>query len=468
MDQILHILRKDIRRLRWEILGSVLLTLLMAWLNGDMRLTFPASRETRTLQQVRATLQLPVLLGWWLLILLAIQGEALPGIRQFWVTRPYRRGALLCAKLAFIALFVHAPSFLGDVITIVRAGLPLSGQWAALLWKQVLLGALLLVPVAAIAAVTTTLAQAMLGALGLVILNSLLAMIPGQGHGYNITPGMGWWGVLVHVGIVLLAAVLLFSWQYFQRATERSRILVVATNLTFLGVTAALSWPLLYGWQTRFASQPGAGAAYAVRPALERGRKAPEGSMRPDPDRALIVLPVSVTAPAGKEPLHDAASMWIEGSRAGTECGFDDRGAQPWIQCTMDREEFRSIRSRPVTIRGTVYATIFGRERKATVPLYRDPQAMPNFGNCGTADQGSNLYVWCQSVFPWRRWTRATLLDTASTKHSKPGTLSVAGYGPFHTDPGISPLRMERLDSAARRQRASGWPNSARWSRSIT
>ncbi len=45
MDQILHKLKKDIRRLRWEIAASVAISILLAWLSGDIRLVRPIAPQ---------------------------------------------------------------------------------------------------------------------------------------------------------------------------------------------------------------------------------------------------------------------------------------------------------------------------------------------------------------------------------------------------------------------------------------
>jgi len=63
-----------------------------------------------------------LLLTWWFLIVRAVQSEALPGDRQYWITRPYEWKKLLAAKLLFIGVFVHLAAFVDDAFLLTRAG----------------------------------------------------------------------------------------------------------------------------------------------------------------------------------------------------------------------------------------------------------------------------------------------------------------------------------------------------------
>jgi len=146
MDQILHILQKDLRRLRWEIATVTFATLLLAWLNGDNRLVVPVTRQEQTLNQFCLWLTPLNVLAWWFLLVSLIHGEVIPGVRQFWLTRPYRRGALLGAKLLFVLLCINLPVLLADAIALSRAGISPATVWTGMLWKQVLFTLTALLP----------------------------------------------------------------------------------------------------------------------------------------------------------------------------------------------------------------------------------------------------------------------------------------------------------------------------------
>ena len=86
---------------------------------------------------------------------------------------------------------------------------------------------MLLAPAIGIAAVTTGNAQTVLGVLGLVVLTSLLALIPGAGH--SLPGSLSWWTTAVQLLIFSGGAGLLLYWQFFRRKTAWSRALIAAT-----------------------------------------------------------------------------------------------------------------------------------------------------------------------------------------------------------------------------------------------
>jgi len=95
-QQALHIFRKDARHLRWEISGVFLLlfflilTGVQTWEGLQRRGGPDISNES--------PLSVLLVVAWSLLIARAIQTEALPGDRHFWLTRPYSRAGLALSK----------------------------------------------------------------------------------------------------------------------------------------------------------------------------------------------------------------------------------------------------------------------------------------------------------------------------------------------------------------------------------
>src|SRR5207244_1794787 len=83
-----------------------------------------------------------------------IHAEAIPGIRQFWITRPYRWRSLLMAKLLFIFAFVNIPVLLAQLVILLIAGFSLHAILPGLLWCQFLLFAGVALPVTAVASLT--------------------------------------------------------------------------------------------------------------------------------------------------------------------------------------------------------------------------------------------------------------------------------------------------------------------------
>src|ERR1044071_985168 len=135
MRQAPHIFRKDVRYLWREICLVQAMAAIFAWSTPEAigLLLFPA-------------------MGY--LIARLVHAEALPGDRQFWITRPYRWQSLLAAKLLFILAFVNLPILLAQWRMVAAGGFPLAAYAPGMLWAQVLLILILSLPVAALAAVT--------------------------------------------------------------------------------------------------------------------------------------------------------------------------------------------------------------------------------------------------------------------------------------------------------------------------
>src|SRR5689334_27335 len=114
MKLVLHIFRKDVRRLWPQIVATLAI---VAALGREDRW-----RSDWLASQTEGWLNLLLPLMWAFLIGLAIGQEPLTGHRQFWITRPYRRSGLLAAKLLFALAFVHLPFFVEQAYVLAARG----------------------------------------------------------------------------------------------------------------------------------------------------------------------------------------------------------------------------------------------------------------------------------------------------------------------------------------------------------
>src|ERR1039457_3108986 len=106
MPQAQWIFRKDFLRL-WGVLGvAVPLQVLARWADSS-----PAAAGV---QLLTGSFQA---LAQWFLVVSLIHEEAVPGDRQYWLTRPIAWKDLLLAKLMFVLLFIPLPCFLTDAVT---------------------------------------------------------------------------------------------------------------------------------------------------------------------------------------------------------------------------------------------------------------------------------------------------------------------------------------------------------------
>jgi hypothetical protein len=166
MSQILHIFRKDLRRLQIEIWTSILALAAVTW--TEWWLATPA-RDPRWYNQAAPVVVL--FFSWWFLIVRLIHGEALSGDRQFWITRPYVWHKLLVAKVLFILTCVGVPFVASQIILLLVDGASIGS-----LLSRILLGAgsmmlIGIVPVWALAVITRNLPQWLIGlALGILLM----------------------------------------------------------------------------------------------------------------------------------------------------------------------------------------------------------------------------------------------------------------------------------------------------------
>ena len=155
MHLILHIFKKDVRRLGWGIAIALLIQTVGAWLDAG-----GSSDSTQ--------LSLLLLAAWAILLALAVYEDPLVSDRQFWITRPARWRVLLGSKLLFAFALVHVPSFLADVILLAARGFRPWEWLASLLIKQLTIAAVLTLPMIALAAVLPGFAHLALAVIAIV------------------------------------------------------------------------------------------------------------------------------------------------------------------------------------------------------------------------------------------------------------------------------------------------------------
>ena len=114
MKIIFHIFVKDLRRHWPEVLISLALIGVYVW--DQPRQWVGHSFKIRLAGNFFELLPLLLVLAWAFLIVRVIQNDSLVGDRQYWLTRPYEWPKLLFAKLLFIALCIHAPLFVGQIV----------------------------------------------------------------------------------------------------------------------------------------------------------------------------------------------------------------------------------------------------------------------------------------------------------------------------------------------------------------
>jgi hypothetical protein len=174
MKQILHIFAKDARRFWAEISLSVAITAAFAlffaqqWVGPDHIHPAMGIPGTVGYQFVIAGQLLLALVpvSWWLLITRVVHAETLVGDRQFWLTRPYEWPKLLAAKLLFLLAFLYLPIFAAQCAMLAETGFNPFAYIPGLLYNLFLLTVIVVLPLFAMATVTSNFARMTLTLLG--------------------------------------------------------------------------------------------------------------------------------------------------------------------------------------------------------------------------------------------------------------------------------------------------------------
>lgn len=238
MRQAFHILKKDVLYARVEICAVLALAGLYAWTSTEMKVYIVA--------------ELLLDIGAVYLIAKLIHAEKIPGDRQFWLTRPYRRSSLLAAKLLGILLLVNVPIFVARLYVLLYEGFATGAVLGPLLWSHFLLFVAVMLPMSAVASATSGLVPFTFSILALVAaaLVTVVRIRPPWDLAVRLSlAGSQWmWETIAVVALIALALPVLYL-QYRARRTWMSRIVIAV-----VGVCAIFSY-LYLPWTTAAAIQ---------------------------------------------------------------------------------------------------------------------------------------------------------------------------------------------------------------------
>jgi hypothetical protein len=439
MRQALHIFKKDFRCFRYEICLMLAVTAVFVVLQVRKSFGTPYGPLNSWEAEMLMVIIAAVLIG------RLILAEALPGDRQFWITRPYRWSSLLGAKLLFIAVFVNLPILLAHLFILILDGFPLVSSLPGLVWSQVLLFAVVLAPSAALAALCRNLASFILYAVVLAAIAFLL-----EARLWEVAWVMD--GLAVVVVIAISAWVLCL--QYKRRRTQLSRSFAIAGIVLGAGAMIAMPWSLAFAVQSRLSKLPSLGAgvqvAFGPSPAISDWPtgKQPEGA---------VYVPITLQGiPEGTEVRPDALMVSIEDS-GGSSTTVNPFSCAPVTRhslaaglvlravCRADPEFVKNHGDVLVTLRGSIYLTLFGNSKSTTIPLSDEPVNASDGLQCYTDTVHAEWDVFCRSPFRWPgRLVYAKLGRTDANSFEQ--TIS---YSPFPAELNLNPIETRWASSYA-------------------
>jgi hypothetical protein len=382
-------------------------------------------------------------MAWWYLASLAVYGEPLPGDRQFWVTRPYRWTSLLGAKLLFIVAFVSFPLLLADCFILTLQGFHPWANPGGLLWHEVAVFVVLLLPMIAVACITTSFARVVLVGLAtiisIVVLETVLSPYGNTMIGFSVEGE--WIGGSLLCLVLLSTALAIMILQYRSRRTWVSRTIFVAAVLLLLCSGRFLPWDITFALQSRLVkSRIDTSSITAV---FSRGSGPPPTVSPARQDAVRVSLPVRLYGvPAGTTAAVDA--MWADltlpnGNPLKTLLSFGETPPDTvWHDALVERSVFERLKSTPVQLHLTIHLTVLGNPHTEDVPLGGGPRRVPGVGLCEFDPRGPDrAALSCRAPF---RQPAYVLAQFDKYDKDVPTEQQRVDYSPYPAEFGISPI----------------------------
>ncbi len=388
MKQALHIFRKDIRHHWPEWAVSLALVAgyarheIRSWHTGEVAFGVGGWFLSSDFLSGLTVVLLPI--AWMLLVVRAVQGESLVGDRQFWVTRPYEWIKLLAAKVLFVLISINLPLLVLDCFLLRQAGFALAPHLAGLLWMQVLIAIILLLPVAALATVTANVAQ-----FGLSILLVLVYVIATSYIASELpSSSFSFWTESVQGVLYLATCVMVILLQYARRRTAQSRAAILALGGIILLFVVFTPYRTLVAHEY---PQLGPG-----QPPLQLVLLPPPEANGPRFGRDVeqdiaIQLPLSVSGVQEKSVVVVNGEMAEVADTGGTRwnSGWQSRGVflfpgqkQTEVYFRIKKRLFDQMRSSPVTVRISLAFTVYEEKNRREFVTPADEFALPEVGLC--------------------------------------------------------------------------------------
>ena len=467
MKQIIHIFAKDSRHFWPEIVVSLAAMAAFTWtyphhwtrnnLRGGLYLSTSIDWE---LSASILTLLVPV--SWWLLITRVVHGESLVGDRQFWLTRPYEWKKLLGAKVLFLLVYLYLPLVIVKLVLLVQAGFHPLSYIPGLLFSLLLLTALLVMPLLAVATVTSNFARMALTAVGIILcLVAILALSAVRGTSVSIP-----YSDRLSIPLTVCVCVAAITLQYAARRLWLSRLLLIGFPVaTFVLGLVSPGQAMMERDYPSITAKQGTPIQFAL---LEDSiHQVMVGAGRNEKE-------VGVSVPLEAYGVADGYMMMPTHVRVSIEAANGIRWTSPWqemynarylpgpqessVNFEMKRSIFETVRAMPVILHLTFTFTQLRAGRSRRVPMPASDFPVADFGICSPQlDWGGSqqiIGVACRSALRQPRLTYVEALwsdDTCGSTATEPnnGVQGAGWTGNLDDDPaefGISSVWTTGLD----------------------
>lgn len=459
-----HIVRKD-WTLLWPLVAALaVLQCLLAFAR------FAAGQFLNGLPTV--PMALLELLAVATVITLVVHQDPIPGVRQDLLMRPIPRRDLFLAKLLFVVVLVQGPMLVTDLLQGLANGFSFGQSAAAASAGALWVLLTLTVPVLAFAALTASMTETFVAAIGVFALVMVFVIVPALVGATAPTAltGFAWVPSMVREALLLVAAAGVLILQYRWRRTWAARALFVATLL--IGQFATfLPWGTAVRLEQLLTATSGHthGIAVAFAPGEGRFRSAP-GQGLDDVQEKPGMGPVDVDAENRRRRAESALTVFLPLRVSGlipdsrlladrsevTVIGRDGRtlyhgtGNELELHATTEDATihqgirvpgalYSRFKGELVDVRLDYSFTLFRTNAAYALAARNGNQRMPGIGWCATKVNDAGNRVLFRCLQPGERPScLAVVLEHGPTRQRNPEiSLCVPDYSPYpgHTLP---------------------------------
>lgn len=240
---IWHIFKKDLR-LMWPFVAG--LTTIAA-IQCGLEVATGTVIAPGPLALLLQLLPIVVMLSIAILTVIVVQQDNLLGDRHDWLLRPIPSHSVLAAKLLFVALAIHGPLLLIDVLGVASTGISVRQSLVPALSHQLVLFFLVTTPALLVGATTRNVVAAVGFTVGMFILFTVILIAANFGLAINpsdspIQSGYSW--VVAWTTFPLYVAIFLFlaRFQYRERRETPIRIIGVIVTAAAFALLCGFPW----------------------------------------------------------------------------------------------------------------------------------------------------------------------------------------------------------------------------------
>jgi hypothetical protein len=384
-------------------------------------------------------LTLPLPLGIAFLIARLIFEEALPGDRQFWLTRPYRWPELLAAKVLFVVLFLNVGLFLSDCCILAAQGFPVISVLPQLLLRQVFMTTLFILPPFAVATLASGVSQFVLAWFILFLAPICESIFVSMWLRRN-PDFINFDGGPVSAAVLVGTALGVIIWQYARRRTAAARWAVFALTCVFVPVTSGVSH-LTHSREVVSRTPPLPNQS-VIRLVYDPVRKIPfkadlsiphQGSVNVRIPVTAVGLPTKTLLRGSGRMVFDLGGTAWPSPGSPLACAVRRIDNQYWLTTGLEMFSIDILRQQPVNIHATLEVEIVTDEVKTRVLLATRSLVVPDLGLCHIFHNPLQTQLMCRAGLEPSLETDVRM-DSPATEGG-----IIATYRPHQIPWGLSP-----------------------------